>query len=431
MPTDAPKLLALIERELRSAPTRDGDTYKFTVAGELDFTVTEQELEDLAASIQKLQHVGDNAVSTDYSFEMLVRSADARGIPLRAVMSDGDLILNDEHQGVTYTLGKASPEFLFMILISDERSELISPMYRSNRAFRVYGSGPFSSAPRDESEPRSLLTAMQEGFPYIAVRLESERKKTQKSMLRLAEAFQFHIGFNTDTALVPRSWKRNPLRTARLRRVGRSGMAGLDVPRRMYVKDLVHHYQLGISSESPMLQYLSFYHVAEHWFESIYQDDLVDQIQGRLTGPSFSFRRKKDIQDLIKHVNRAIQLRNEELIINEEVALRLTLAKYVDLTQLVADLALYDKDALDYLSCTKVPFSDGNLVDLTCGDTNIILTALSRRIYKTRNSIVHSKEGARGRFVPYSDDHALTPEIPLMRLIAEQIIVATSEEQPA
>ena len=135
-------------------------------------------------------------------------------------------------------------------------------------------------------------------------------------------------------------------------------MAGLDVPRRMYVKDLVHHYQLGISSESPMLQYLSFYHVAEHWFESIYQDDLVDQIQGRLTGPSFSFRRKKDIQDLIKHVNRAIQLRNEELIINEEVALRLTLAKYVDLTQLVADLALYDKDALDYLSCTKVPFSD-------------------------------------------------------------------------
>ncbi len=39
---------------------------------------------------------------------------------------------------------------------------------------------------------------------------------------------------------------------------------------------------------------------------------------------------------------------------------------------------------------------------------------------------MHSKDGAKSRFIPFSHDGQLVREVPLMRFIAEQIIIATS-----
>ena len=108
------------------------------------------------------------------------------------------------------------------------------------------------------------------------------------------------------------------------------------------------------------------------------------------------------------------------------IGLKLTLAKYVDVPQLVADLNAFDSKLLNLYATNTVGFCDGNRVALDQSDTAAIFASLSNRIYKTRNALVHSKEGSKAKFVPFTDDRDLIPEVPLMRFIAEQIIVATS-----
>ena len=121
-----------------------------------------------------------------------------------------------------------------------------------------------------------------------------------------------------------------------------------------------------------------------------------------------------------------MQLRDEQLVINEQVALKLTLARYVDVSRLVADLNAFDSKLLDWYAMNTVAFCDGNRVILNQPDAAAVFASLANRIYRTRNALVHSKEGAKAKFVPFTDDRDLIPEVPLMRFIAEQIIVATS-----
>ena len=61
-------------------------------------------------------------------------------------------------------------------------------------------------------------------------------------------------------------------------------------------------------------------------------------------------------------------------------------------------------------------------------DESAIHAALARRIYKTRNSIVHSKEGARRKYVPFEHDRVLVKEVPLVRFVAELIITTSSSQ---
>lgn len=45
---------------------------------------------------------------------------------------------------------------------------------------------------------------------------------------------------------------------------------------------------------------------------------------------------------------------------------------------------------------------------------------------RIKNSIVHSKSGEKAVYSPFVDDDALRKEIPLLRYIAEEIIIKTS-----
>ncbi len=285
---------------------------------------------------------------------------------------------------------------------------------------------------RDNNAPKTVFEIMAMFLRAYTLRIESTTPRAANTWAPYVDAFFFHVGYNLDAAVMPQRQLDEIVRQSRISRVRhRPTSAELDAPRRHYVADLVHHYQLGVSSESPMLEYISYYHVAEHWFESIYQDDLVEQIQSTITAPSFSYRRKKDVRDLIRKVSKAVQLRDDQLVINEQVALKLTLDRHVDLNNLRADLQNFDPSLLQAYENSTVSFSSGDRVPFSGEDRAEIIGALSRRIYKTRNSLVHSKDGAKGRFVPFSDDRELIREVPLLRFVAEQIIVSTSTLAPS
>lgn len=75
----------------------------------------------------------------------------------------------------------------------------------------------------------------------------------------------------------------------------------------------------------------------------------------------------------------------------------------------------------------KVTFAAGDEVDLRDSDTSLVFKKLAGRIYRTRNSIVHSKESDKARYTPFRDDRILVKEVPLLRFISEQIIINTSK----
>ncbi len=183
---------------------------------------------------------------------------------------------------------------------------------------------------------------------------------------------------------------------------------------------------MGVASDNPSLEFLSYYHVAEHFFEAVFNDDLINQVKEMITLPDFSYRRKNDIRKLIWSVTKRIKLQNETVTFSEQEALKLTLKKYVDLQLLKEQLTEYDESLIEYHRTTEVAFSNGPSLNLEDEDSERALSSAATRIYRTRNAIVHSKEGERGKYIPFQHDRALVKEVPLLRFVAELIIIETS-----
>jgi hypothetical protein len=253
----------------------------------------------------------------------------------------------------------------------------------------------------------------------------AEIRKSQ-DLAHYSSAFLFQLSYNADVALVPERHLEELVRTGRLTRVRQESLSELDPPRRHYILDLIYHYHLAVGADNPFLEYISYYHVAEHFFEEVFYEDLIIRIRGKITQPDFSYKRKKDIGGLIRDISRSLQIRNERITFSEQEALRLTIDSYVDIVDLREKLKEYDSSLLDYYRNNKIDFSNGDEVDLNEPDDSLIPKKLASRIYKTRNAIVHSKESERVRYIPFKDDRVLVKEIPLMRFIAEQIIIGSS-----
>ena len=270
-----------------------------------------------------------------------------------------------------------------------------------------------------------LFEILRRAIRILTVRIDSSKQRPPLELERHLNAFLFQITYNIDAALVPLKSFEDLVRSGRLEGMRRGSLTELDPPRRLYLPDLVYHYQLATATESAALAYLSLFHVAEHFFEEIFSDDLVEKVRSRLTQPDFSYKRKKDISALIKQVGKAIQLRDERVVFSEQEALRLTLTRFVDLPQLIADLDQFDPTIVKYYGANKVAFSGADEVDLR-GPPADAIKQLASRVYRIRNSIVHSKESERSKYMPFRDDRLLSKELPLLRFVAEQITISNS-----
>ena len=219
----------------------------------------------------------------------------------------------------------------------------------------------------------------------------------------------------------------SPIRIGFIRR---ANSEDIEPPRRQYINDLIYHYQKGISSESIDHQYLSFYHVFEHFFDNVYNEDLITRVRGEITKPGFSYKRNKDIEYLVKIIQIRVKLRNDEFqISSEQDALELTLKKYIpEIKEVKNDTVYMNRDLLNYFKTSEVPFSKGSRVNFDIDNEDEIYKNLAKRIYLTRNSIVHSKDNDKSKYQPFKDDKDLVPEVLLLRSLSERIIINTSKE---
>jgi hypothetical protein len=390
----------------------DNGKYHFRSSNEeLALTADGQLLGEIVARL-KVARIAGAAITTTTSHEVAART------PRIGFPRDNGVLATDSQNGLTYTLGPPSIEFIAYCCLY-----ILNSMENGKRPRAI---GLFSL--HSIQEGGDAAHNMRRSVRMQTLRIDSQSPQKQSFWQPRVDALLFHYSYNRDQAIMPDSDLDRLIQPSRIQGIRRSSLEHLEAPQRVYIPDLVHHYRLGVSAESPMLEYLSYYHIAEHWFENVYHDDLVKRVQDLLTDPGFSYRRKNDVRGLIKNVTRAVHIRDEELVMSsEQSALELTLERYVNIADLKSDINKYDPALITYYAQKKVRFAEADTIDFSQSDTTKIIKSLTKRVYKTRNALVHSKEGGREKFTPFVDDSELRVEIPLIRFIAERIIIATSD----
>lgn len=386
----------------------------------LQLTLPKEKLENEINLLSSYDAVSETVIATDNSYEILVREEGPffRFAP-RTRDDDTVLEVEDAENNITYNLGRPSNAFTLYLIQKavsyGEPRALSRPIMNSSMMHRAV-----------ENDPCVLDLLKKFIAGRLTLKVNSITKKSPNEYDKFSSAFLFNISYNTDTALVQQRDFDELLRTGRITRSRRFNIEEIDPPRRTYVPDLIHHYQLAVGTENPMLEYISYFHIAEHFFENVFNEALVEKVRNKITHPDFSYKRKKDISSLIKDIGKSIKIRDESMTFNEQEGLRLTLSKYIDLKDLADKLKDYDDSLLEYYKLNTVSFSGASTVDIEAEDETVIFKHLAARIYKNRNSIVHSKESEKSKYTPFRDDKTLVKEVPLIRFISEQIIFSTS-----
>lgn len=199
-------------------------------------------------------------------------------------------------------------------------------------------------------------------------------------------------------------------------------------PYKKYKPDLTKYYHQAISSGIPFTQYLAFYHVAEFFFQTISEDEAFQVIRDFITRPSFSPYSQKDIRNFYKTIKKKIRDQRDNGVWDEQNGLLLCLKRYVpSLSDLKNSINRIDDTSVNYYKTTAVPFADkGNTIDFDT-EPEKVYAAIRNRIYATRNAIVHSKEGEKSKYEPFKHDKQLAKELPLIRAVAEEIIINSAE----
>lgn len=390
------------------------------ISNAINLQLEKRRLQEIIDSIKKKQLHEETTLYDEISYEVIVKEESSA--PFRRFREE-KLEVRDIESGLLYELSPASDEYLIWLIVKISQQSSIRDFgfagFMTSRVERVLA---------DEKSKLSFLDFFRlTSLRLLTLKIVSDNKIPLRKFTQLTYAFLFQLGYNLDVTFVPQRYIEELSRRVRITRMRRGRSEEIEPPRRVYNDDLIHHYLSAISTDNPVVEYLSYYHILEHFFEAVFNDDLVENIRGHITHPGFSYKRKKDIAQLIAVIKKSLQIRSETITFSESEALRLCLVKFVDLRQLDTKLKEYDQSLVNYYRTQKVPFTEGPTVDLEIADDNQIFKDLTKRIYSTRNALVHSKDTEMSKYTPFVDERALVFEIPLMRFISEMVILAVSE----
>jgi len=259
-----------------------------------------------------------------------------------------------------------------------------------------------------DEELRNFIESQFNGIITLKI-ISNNKEISNENFSDLADAFRFWINYHTQIAFIKRfEYIENSLES--IKRI--NNIEEIDcVPQRLYNKELLLYYELALSSNDPVLRFLSFYHILEYFFNK--------------------YAKLKHERKQIKSVMK--KFLNEEELKKNIAEFDFSSYNYKFATDKVNSaeaklIKVYNRfsccDYYNYLTTEKVNFASAEPLD----DKNFI-SSLGNRIYDVRNAIVHRKEDKNiHKYLNYKieDEQELKLELPLIRLIAEQIIIKYS-----
>ena len=336
------------------------------------------------------------------------------------------VISEDIANSIQYELGVPTIEYCIYLLIQIKdtmnqqqgRNSRILPM-RLRRPFDRYVSN---------NDNISLATLLPKMIGELSLKIKNMNSyaKDLSSFRNYKTSFVFEFMYKSGIALIEFTdiidmfHMNNSIR-------GRLDVTQISTPPlRKYTNDVVDYYKQALASNDPYIKFISFYHVMEYFFDEVFKRKLVTDLKDKITHPDFSYKNEDKIYDIALFVKNRLRMNDETGQGNELESLKYVLSEYISIDDLKARIDAIDLNALQYYKNNKVSFCNAPVISWS--DTQGVFTQLARRIYFTRNSLVHSKSGKnKERYRPYQDEKQLQLEIPLVKAVAELIIINSSE----
>lgn len=336
------------------------------------------------------------------------------------------VISEDIANSIQYELGFPTIEYCIYLLIQIKdtmnqqqgRNSIILPM-RLRRPFDRYISN---------NDNISLATLLPKMIGELSLKIKNMNSyaKDLSSFRNYKTSFVFEFMYKSGIALIEFTdiidmfHMNNSIR-------GRLDVTQISTPPlRKYTNDVVDYYKQALASNDPYIKFISFYHVMEYFFDEVFKRKLVTDLKDKITHPDFSYKNEDKIYDIALFVKNRLRMNDETGQGNELESLKYVLSEYISIDDLKARIDAIDLNAFQYYKNNKVSFCNAPVISWS--DTQGVFTQLARRIYFTRNSLVHSKSGKnKERYRPYQDEKQLQLEIPLVKAVAELIIINSSE----
>ena len=182
----------------------------------------------------------------------------------------------------------------------------------------------------------------------------------------------------------------------------------VETPHKKYNDEMVQYYIEANITRVPKIQFLSFFNVLEYYADELNEDKICKQIQSIVTDPHFK-------QSKVKEYRKVSKIFDNKNIFHDDQTLLALLNSYLDKEKLIEFLdknPFYTENSAYKIKETILKSDDGNLI-----------AKVKKRIYGVRNALVHSKEGNSVKYTPIKDDLHIKEEIPLIKFLAEQIII--------
>ena len=199
----------------------------------------------------------------------------------------------------------------------------------------------------------------------------------------------------------------------------------MEAPKRRYDPFIIEYYRQASESSDPFIQFISYYHILEYFYDEIFNKKLIEDLMNKITHPDFSYRNKSKIKELAYFSHKRLTGFGEDGQGNELESLKFVLKEYVRPTELRERL-IELKQNPDYYQNNKVDFSNGPGISFS--DEEGIYITLAKRIYFTRNSLIHSKSNRKSQTYRVNiHKDILRNEIPLLEAVSELVILNSSE----
>lgn len=340
--------------------------------------------------------------------------------PKQRVLYDDDLVVEDRLNSINYKLGKPSMEFVLSVMLNTGAADLVRKFLLRMSSYTIR-----YKLERWEN-PKLLNYITEEVFRYLSLTITTTSTTSLEKFRSYATSFVYTFMYNKQLSMS--LYDDTQMDVDLLMGVSRN--REFDCPKNVYNSELVSYYAEALSSTVLPHKYLSFYHILEFFYERIFSENQIEEAKRIITDVSFSYKRDKDIMRLIKGIQQ--KSLDNDVTINEKSALSLLIKKHIRQDDLKS--RLINRKGHEYLNelNRKVSFSDGNPI-IFSNDEPQFVTSLTDRIYKTRNSIVHSKESfvddrKNKKYKRVRDDQELLQEIPLIQVMAEIMINKESKQ---
>lgn len=395
----------------------------YTIDGKT-FTYTRQEFEEIDSSLT-LYTQKPTCIFNQNEIEMLIDPLEPR-MSLR--YQDEALDIVDDV--ISYRISAPSLEMILAFISSIPESEIRS--FRRPIPGRLF-SQRYNGSEVDDIKLFDLILRVTRMSMSLKISSPVNPMPVERFQ-RHANSFLFNYSYNTGAVFKPisdiadLSFDRRDI-TPRRRLRARE----METPKLFYNSELTEQYNLALSSSDPFIEFIAYYHIMEHFFDDVYSGALISSVKEILLHPGFSAKKPKDISKIINVVQQKTKIAKEGFQGSELEALELTIKAFISTEELLANLCEYDPALIGYYKTHEVSFSNGDTVNFEDVLNEKLPKKIAARIYKTRNSLVHSKSNNtrvkdRGIYHPFSDEKELAKEIPLMKLIAEAIIIKSAEE---